>query len=462
MIAIATVAVACVAPLLFQAAPKQPESARFEQLTRDGARLTKEQAAALEQTLGQSPDDLNTRAKLLGYYFVPASQAPTLQAVDARRAQILWLVRNHPDSALLMAPAATIDPEGHALADPDGYAQVRTAWMEQTAKKDASAAQLGNAARFFLLNDKALAVSYYARARKLEPQDATWAALQGSAMAFAVIGITGQNQNGFPGPADPAAATSEQAKTMRRELEISNDAAVLRAAAGELMGRGFMAQSMAQLTFPDPPVKALDLAETLLARAAKLETANRENNLGLARLYQLRAMAAASEEDKKKFQLLRYQELVKGSAGLAPDVPHDALQLLELARASMDAGEVGRAEALARSLLAHLPNDLFAADTITHHANMILGGAALRASGVMAAKEYLLASAGVKNGRGPLSSFGPNMMLAKELLEKGETKAVIQYLELCRKFWTFNNKIDLWIADIDKGRIPEFGANLTY
>jgi hypothetical protein len=53
--------------------------------------------------------------------------------------------------------------------------------------------------------------------------------------------------------------------------------------------------------------------------------------------------------------------------------------------------------------------------------------------------------------------------LAKDLLEKGERDAVIQYLELCRKFWKMDNgRLDQWIKEIKAGKVPQFGANLVY
>src|SRR5438552_11826605 len=46
--------------------------------------------------------------------------------------------------------------------------------------------------------------------------------------------------------------------------------------------------------------------------------------------------------------------------------------------------------------------------------------------------DLLIASAKTK-GSPQLNSFGPDQDLAAELLERGETKTVIRYLELCRK-----------------------------
>ena len=59
---------------------------------------------------------------------------------------------------------------------------------------------------------------------------------------------------------------------------------------------------------------------------------------------------------------------------------------------------------------------------------------ALQAGDVEEAKRRLLA-AGKTSGSPALRSFGPNMALAEKLLEKGERDVVLEYFELCKKFW---------------------------
>jgi hypothetical protein len=94
--------------------------------------------------------------------------------------------------------------------------------------------------------------------------------------------------------------------------------------------------------------------------------------------------------------------------------------------------------------------------------NLVLGRIALRDGHIQEAGQYLLAA-----GRSPRSpqmdSFGPNMSLAKDLLEKGQRDVVLQYFGLCRKFWSMDyGKLDEWSNDVKAGNIPSFGANLVY
>ena len=55
------------------------------------------------------------------------------------------------------------------------------------------------------------------------------------------------------------------------------------------------------------------------------------------------------------------------------------------------------------------------------------------------------------------------MTLARDLLEHGETDAVLEYLSLCSKFWELGRgDLDRWIAQIKDGTTPDFGRNLMF
>ncbi len=68
-----------------------------------------------------------------------------------------------------------------------------------------------------------------------------------------------------------------------------------------------------------------------------------------------------------------------------------------------------------------------------HIANTFLGLIAMKNGDVEKAKKHLIASA-LTPGSPQLKSFGPNMLLAKELLKINERRIVLQYLKMCGHF----------------------------
>lgn len=102
-------------------------------------------------------------------------------------------------------------------------------------------------------------------------------------------------------------------------------------------------------------------------------------------------------------------------------------------------------------------------DDAFHHGHLILGRIALFYGDFEKAEKYLNLASKVKSTP-VLKSFGPNMTLAKELLEKNRKEAVLNYLEACALFWTDGKeKLETWKKVINtEGGIPDFGANLSY
>ena len=97
-----------------------------------------------------------------------------------------------------------------------------------------------------------------------------------------------------------------------------------------------------------------------------------------------------------------------------------------------------------------------------HKGHLILGRIALHNRDIAEAKKQLLL-AGKTPGSPQLGSFGPNMILARELLEIGEVETVLAYLDLCEKFWDFDLvKLNRWRDQVSKGESPNFGSNLIY
>jgi tetratricopeptide (TPR) repeat protein len=136
----------------------------------------------------------------------------------------------------------------------------------------------------------------------------------------------------------------------------------------------------------------------------------------------------------------------------------------DLARSAFDAGNMEKARSYAVELLQQAKRrrkDWNYGNAILH-GNLVLGRIALRQRKTNDAKKYLL-EAGKTPGSPQLNSFGPKMTLAKDLLEKGETQAVLDYFNACAKFWRMRqNRLKSWTALVKKGQIPDFDANLLH
>ena len=97
-----------------------------------------------------------------------------------------------------------------------------------------------------------------------------------------------------------------------------------------------------------------------------------------------------------------------------------------------------------------------------HKGNLILGQIALTQGRLADARRYLL-DAGRTPGSPQLYTIGPGFKLATELLKQGERETVLQYLELCRRFWeNGQQKLDTWVIDAQNGRTPVFVGDHDY
>lgn len=114
------------------------------------------------------------------------------------------------------------------------------------------------------------------------------------------------------------------------------------------------------------------------------------------------------------------------------------------------------ADALLRSA-AEDTTDWFYGNAV-HRGNLVLGAVAFARGDLDRAARFLV-RAGDTPGSPQLNSFGPRMRLARDLLEAGQHDAVIEYLELCGRFWR-KETVDAWVRTIEAGDIPDFGTNL--
>lgn len=144
--------------------------------------------------------------------------------------------------------------------------------------------------------------------------------------------------------------------------------------------------------------------------------------------------------------------------------PNRLYTLPDLAKSAYKAGDLDKASRYATVTLAEA-NAASRHDTTgnyggaIHDGNMVAGLVALDRGDLQSAKASLLASAQTP-GSVSLRTFGPDMLLAKKLASVGETATVVQYLEACQKFWKMDNgKLNIWIATLRGGAVPDFSPN---
>ncbi|MGD0463357.1 MAG: RNA polymerase subunit sigma-24 [Tepidisphaeraceae bacterium] len=203
-------------------------------------------------------------------------------------------------------------------------------------------------------------------------------------------------------------------------------------------------------------------AADLLKRAEAVDPKNPQWPSDLASLHSrpMPSTKPAGQTDLAQLALAEFEKAFALSVS-----PEDRFyNLTPLPKAAFAAGDNAKATNYAIQLLVQARS--FKGDwnygNAVHTANLILGRVALASGDIDTAKARLL-EAGKTPGSPQLDSFGPNMELARDLLQKRERDVVLQYFSLCAKFWTMGtDKLDLWTRTVKAGEIPDFGANLDY
>lgn len=158
--------------------------------------------------------------------------------------------------------------------------------------------------------------------------------------------------------------------------------------------------------------------------------------------------------------LATFEQALKNASG----IQERRWVLPDAAQAAFEAGNRTKAIAFSNEMLSMAQNPVEGGDYSDeiHYGNIVLGRIALQDGDSDGAAARLL-KAGATKGNYHLDSFGPNMMPAKELLEKGDGKPVLGYLEACGAFWKSDEgKLSAWRSDVVAGKVPDFGANLHY
>ncbi len=202
-----------------------------------------------------------------------------------------------------------------------------------------------------------------------------------------------------------------------------------------------------------------ELAKELLEKASELDPADARWPRQLGQVYFL-GLSGDSDEARANHAAYSLQMYEK-ALSLEDELARRSM-LQEVAKIAFETADFEKARSYALEMVSEADESSWNYGNTIHHGNLILGRLALRSGDIENAKLHL-SQAGKTPGSPQLNSFGPNMQLAKELLEHGETEAVLDFFELCRVFWQLDaGRLDSWAQDIRANRVPKFGANLSY
>jgi hypothetical protein len=221
-----------------------------------------------------------------------------------------------------------------------------------------------------------------------------------------------------------------------------------------------LSASVARLEqLPEPDKPEPKLTSGLIPVAEKLIESLDEPQLDLARKYS--AQLAAQIHAQHELYLRR--ELESGTGDAALDKFFSLSRRLD---SSLRKGDVADAAVLASEVQGaqnaigsekRLPASVKSRNI--YNINDALGRAAFLARNYIGAGDYLLKAADTPGTDPSLRTFGPDLWLARVLLNVGYKEVVLAFLERCRMFWD-SSKLDNWILTIQEGQPADFGPNI--
>lgn len=200
-------------------------------------------------------------------------------------------------------------------------------------------------------------------------------------------------------------------------------------------------------------------AERCLLRARELAPGKADYAWRLARLYFQPADVLGGIERESAEKALK--QFLDGYR--LADMTNRCRYLPDIVKAAWYSGDFKVLETLAsdmRQILGSNPRGY--QGSLIFWSNTAEGMLAIGRGDVKAAAASLLKSAETP-GTSKLNSFGPNMLLAQAVLERGDSGSVLKFFTLCERFWATGKKqMARWSRDIRAGGKPNFGAHLYY
>src|SRR5438128_5270432 len=160
----------------------QPESVRSILFIYFGRDLSKARVSELEANLRKTPDKMEDRLTLIGYYSWKGQTAADSLRL---RTHVLWVIENHPEHA-----ATTEQSLRDLPGDPEGNAQILALWNKHLESRGDDLAVLKDAEKFFFGKDPAAADQLIHRISGKEPNNREWP--NELAQLYRMFGIPGE------------------------------------------------------------------------------------------------------------------------------------------------------------------------------------------------------------------------------------------------------------------------------
>jgi hypothetical protein len=209
------------------------------------------------------------------------------------------------------------------------------------------------------------------------------------------------------------------------------------------------------------------LSNELLRKCKEIEPSNPRWPRYLGLLYSLEISTQPSFSRRRWSAELALVEFEQART-LSRDDDERWSLLSQVAQAAFDSGLQEKARHHAEELISggQGQESAWARGSAIHKGNLLLGRLALLEEDVDEAKSRLIAAVTPPDSNSYMffvPGSGPSMALAKEIMEIGERDAVIKFLRMCSGGWERDGgRLSRWMSEIERGILPDFGANLDY